>query len=331
MRGSFRKSHAEEEEESAFVSMTDMTVSFLFIVMILLAFFASQFSDDDSVPRVQLEQMREQRDLARDELQLAQEEIARLEELLSQMEEQRDEALRTVDAQREEIEELLRRIAELEARIEELRERDPLEAYMARAAAARLKILEDLRDRLRVDFPGLMIEISAESDALRFQGEGLFQTARWDLQPQSREIVETIALRLEEILPCYTLGPSSSWSQGCNPSHAIIEAVQIEGHTDAEGPELSNLQLSTNRANATFAAMIERAPNLDEHLNYRDQPVLSVAGYGEMRPVATNDTSEGRSTNRRIDLRIIMHTPARSEEIETIQKSLRGAADGGAP
>lgn len=284
MRGSFRKSYSDEEDDSAFVSMTDMTVSFLFIVIILLAFFASQFNDEDKVPRSQLNEMREQRDEARTKLSAANKEIQRLLKL---------------------------------------QKRDPLEAYIARAAAARLKILMDLRARLLVDFPNLMIEISAESDALRFQGEGLFETGRSDLKPEPRQIVETIAERLDAILPCYTLGPASSWSRGCNAGHAIIEAVQIEGHTDSQGKKLSNLTLSTSRANATFAAMIERAPKLDEHLNYRNQPVMSVAGYGQMRPVATNDTVEGRSTNRRIDLRIIMYSPALSNEIELIRRRLR--------
>ena len=41
----------EEEEDSAFVPMTDMTVSFLFIVMVLLAFFASQLHDPNKVTR----------------------------------------------------------------------------------------------------------------------------------------------------------------------------------------------------------------------------------------------------------------------------------------
>ncbi|WP_430512064.1 hypothetical protein [Pannonibacter phragmitetus] len=54
MRASSRRTHQEEEEESAFVSMTDMTVSFLFIVILLLAFFASQYSDTDQVPRSEL-------------------------------------------------------------------------------------------------------------------------------------------------------------------------------------------------------------------------------------------------------------------------------------
>ena len=66
MRGAFRRHQREEEEESAFVSMTDMTVSFLFVVMILPAFFASRFNPKESVPKAQYDQdqSRERDDLA---------------------------------------------------------------------------------------------------------------------------------------------------------------------------------------------------------------------------------------------------------------------------
>ena len=43
-----RRRHAEEEGESVFVSMTDLTVSFLFILLVLLAFFATQIQPDES-------------------------------------------------------------------------------------------------------------------------------------------------------------------------------------------------------------------------------------------------------------------------------------------
>lgn len=57
MRAQARQSSHEEEEESAFISMTDMTVEFLLIIMILLAFFASQFRMDnlDTVPKKRFE------------------------------------------------------------------------------------------------------------------------------------------------------------------------------------------------------------------------------------------------------------------------------------
>ena len=52
MRGSSRRRHEEHEAESVLVSMTDMTVSFLLIVMILLAFFANQIRADQDEPVV---------------------------------------------------------------------------------------------------------------------------------------------------------------------------------------------------------------------------------------------------------------------------------------
>jgi len=291
MRSAFRRRSREDEEESVFVSMTDMTVSFLFILMILLAFFASLAAPEDSVSRLEHEQVVAQRD-----------------KLITQL----------AQAWRE-IEELKAEIVELKAK---LAEQNPLEKYLAQTAEVRKRILEQLRDQLQNEFPGLQIMLSAENDALRFQGDGLFESGQFLLRPDKRAIVAAIAAGLNQLLPCYTLGPSSRWSTQCNESGAIIEAVQIEGHTDSQGGAVDNLKLSTSRANETFVAMIGREPDLDKHENFNGQPVLSVAGYGMMRPIAGNDTIAGRATNRRIDLRIIMYTPTRSNEIETIRQKL---------
>ena len=274
------------------MSMTDMTVSFLFVVMILLAFFASRFNPKESVPKAQYDHVVRERDNMAAALAAANAKVASLE-------------------------------AEIKRLLAKLQEKNPLEEYLTKTANERRQILQRLRDQLKVDFPDLQVVISEENDALRFQGDGLFQSSQSILRPERRAIVEFIADRLEAILPCYALGSKSRWSNGCNNGAAIIEAVQIEGHTDSTGDDISNLRLSTERANSTFVAMTAREPGLVAHLNFRGQPVLSVAGYGKMRPVAGNDTPAGRATNRRIDLRIIMYTPSRSEEIDNIRKALR--------
>jgi flagellar motor protein MotB len=221
---------------------------------------------------------------------------------------------------------LTKKIAELETKIALLSQRNPLEDYLARSAAARMKVLVELKSLLKRDFPKLMIEISAESDALRFQGEGLFRTGESQLMDDKRAVVAAIARRLDQLLPDYTFDKAghARWDATRNPDFALIEAVQIEGHTDSEGDDMSNLHLSTARANATFVAMLAAAGRLTAYMNYKKQPVLSVAGYGEMRPVASNDTASGRATNRRIDLRIIMHTPASIADVDVIKKRLKG-------
>lgn len=315
MRGGIRVQHQEEEEESAFVSMTDMTVSFLFVVMLLLAFFASQYSESDTVSRTLYEEVVVQRDSARQQIEA-------LRNLVTEKEKIIEVQSALVERLGDEIADLKRKIAELEEVIAKSKKPDPLEAYLTRSAAERRRILETLRDQLKVDFPDLEVVISEESDALRFQGEGLFDRGVSTLKADRRAVVEKIAARLEQILPCYTLGQDKNWNVECNPSFSIIEALQIEGHTDSDGTPDSNLNLSTARANSTFTTMTASKPGLVDFHNFRNQPVLSVAGYGQMRPIRTNDTPEGKATNRRVDLRIIMYSPSRSDEIERIRESL---------
>ncbi|MBV7411124.1 OmpA family protein [Maritimibacter sp. DP1N21-5] len=317
MRAQARRISHEEEEESAFVSMTDMTVGFLFIIMILLAFFASQFKSQDVVQRREYDRVVTKLD---EQSELAEDRLKRIEELEAVVAQQKlkIEELEAVVAQQE------LRIEELEAELARLKQVDPLEEYLAQVARTRREVLYKLRDALRQDFPDLQVEISEESDALRFQGEGLFLSGRTNLTQDKASIVSRLAERLDEVLPCYTVGNASTFDVECNPAFAIVEAVQIEGHTDNEGSDSLNRELSTARANTTFFAMTSAAPDIMAHHNMKDQPVLSVAAYGPDRPVATNDTLEGRATNRRIDLRFIMVTPRDTDGITAIKNMLVG-------
>lgn len=294
MRRLGRNRAQAEEEESVFVTMTDMTISFLLIIMILLAFFATQISDDETIPLTAYERVRQERDDLRGEN----------EELKAQ------------------ISELKAEIAWLEREIEQLRVVNPLEAYLSQAIDQRREFLVDLRDRLLVEFPELQVVISPEQDALRFQGEGLFRSGSSQLEPRQREIVDTMGRLLDEILVCFTLGERAVRGPDCDSGNALIEAVQIEGHTDSDGSDLNNLRLSTDRANATLLVMLDEDRTILAHKNLRGQPVMSVSGYGEMRPIETNESPEGKAANRRIDLRIIMYAPSTVEEVEEVGRRL---------
>jgi len=134
---------------------------------------------------------------------------------------------------------------------------------------------------------------------------------------------------LDEILACFTLGDRANRGPGCDSGNALIEAVQIEGHTDTDGSDLSNLRLATDRANATLLVMLDDDRIILAHENQRGQPVMSVSGYGEMRPIAPNDTLEQKASNRRIDLRIIMYAPSTVEEVEEIGRRLDALREAG--
>ncbi len=68
--------------------------------------------------------------------------------------------------------------------------------------------------------------------------------------------------------------------------------VDVEGHTDSLGDDSYNQQLSQRRAQAVVDLLV------NEHGIARER--LQPVGYGETRPVASNDTAEGRAENRRV-------------------------------
>lgn len=76
--------------------------------------------------------------------------------------------------------------------------------------------------------------------------------------------------------------------------------IEIAGHTDAQGGEDSNMRLSLGRAEAVLTAMQEA-----------ELPVQNMVaqGYGETRPIAENDTQEGREANRRIEMTLLSPDP----------------------
>jgi OOP family OmpA-OmpF porin len=70
-------------------------------------------------------------------------------------------------------------------------------------------------------------------------------------------------------------------------------AVTIEGHTDWDGTNEHNLDLSQRRAAAVVSWLVERGIPATR---------LRPVGVGESRPMADNDTSAGRALNRRVEV-----------------------------
>ena len=77
-----------------------------------------------------------------------------------------------------------------------------------------------------------------------------------------------------------------------NPSMTLT----IEGHTDNIGGDEKNMELSEARATAIKSYLTTRG--------IPEQSII-VLFYGENRPVAPNDTEEGRASNRRTEFEII--------------------------
>ncbi len=76
--------------------------------------------------------------------------------------------------------------------------------------------------------------------------------------------------------------------------------IEISGHTDSVGTAQYNIKLSTERAQAVKTYLVNKGCNPKQ---------LVVKGYGFSKPVATNQTEEGRQKNRRVEFKVIGTLP----------------------
>ena len=134
--------------------------------------------------------------------------------------------------------------------------------------------------RVHLERRGIVISIS---------DNGNFDSGSAEIRPDCIVMLDTIATSLT------TIG----------------NQLRIEGHADnvpintARFP--SNMELSTARSQAVWYRMVA---------NHGMSPSdVSVSGYGEWRPVASNDTPEGRARNRRVDIIVLDPSIARVEPL----------------
>jgi outer membrane protein OmpA-like peptidoglycan-associated protein len=131
----------------------------------------------------------------------------------------------------------------------------------------------DIREKLK-DTENLSVRETEQGIALNLNNI-LFDVDSDQLRPEAIKALETVKKILEKY-----------------PDREI----RIEGHTDNTGGRNYNMDLSTRRAKSVLNHLLEKGLNGDR---------MSYRGYGETKPVAPNDTEEGRAQNRRVEILIV--------------------------
>lgn len=235
---------------------------------------------DDSAERAAQERQRQEEARQREAQQ--READARARAQLEAERERRLRAERAAEAQRLEAERLRAQQTERE-----------LEA--ARVAQEQLAHeLEEERARAREREEAFAAQEKARLEAEQHARRALEQVA--NVRQEARGLVVTLAAPILFAFDDANLLPSAK-----QRLDVIADALRasgndfflVEGHTDAKGSDSYNVDLSRRRAESVRSYFMSRGVPAEQ---------IRAYGYGEHRPVASNDSPEGRANNRRVEI-----------------------------
>ncbi|MDN5200930.1 OmpA family protein [Fulvivirgaceae bacterium BMA10] len=129
-------------------------------------------------------------------------------------------------------------------------------------------------EELRNDLKGAKVERIGEGIKITFDSGLMFDVNSYGLKSQTKTNLTDLSATLNKY-------PDTN--------------VLIEGHTDSSGASEYNQKLSDQRAGSVSSYLISKgvAPSR-----------LTTMGYGEMQPIADNETANGREQNRRVEVAI---------------------------
>ena len=113
--------------------------------------------------------------------------------------------------------------------------------------------------------------IEANSLLITLDSGVLFDVDKYDVRPKAEEVLKNLAIVLKEM---------------------DVKNFEIDGHTDSDGSDEYNQVLSEKRANSVKNFLVSQGVTAE----------ITTKGYGESKPVASNDTAEGKQKNRRVEI-----------------------------
>jgi len=134
---------------------------------------------------------------------------------------------------------------------------------------------QEAKLRAQLQGTGVSVTRSGDNIILNMPGNITFATNSADINASFYPVLNSVALVLKEF---------------------DKTVVDVAGHADSTGSDQMNLELSQRRAGSVTAYLSNQGIN--------PQRLIAV-GYGESRPIASNDTPEGRAQNRRVEITLV--------------------------
>jgi len=181
-------------------------------------------------------------------------------------------------------------------------------AGLSKARSEEIKKLEPARDLLQkslvseISEKKVKLEVGSRGLVITFVAEVLFDSGKTELREEAFEVLNKVADVLKVNL--------------------TDRSIAVEGHTDNEPIKhsgwKSNWELSTARATSVLHYLVDE----------KSLPPKKIAatGYGEYRPIASNDIKEGQQQNRRVEI-VLLPKDVSKIELETLDELKKKEAE----
>lgn len=148
-------------------------------------------------------------------------------------------------------------------------------AVVGGAAGATIgRYMDKQAEEIEADLEGAEVERVGEGIKITFDSGLLFDVNKYSLKQATKDNL----IELSQTLQKYE-----------------DTKILVEGHTDASGSDELNQTLSENRAKAVADYIVSLGV---------ERSRITTTGYGESQPVASNETTEGKAANRRVEMAI---------------------------
>ena len=145
--------------------------------------------------------------------------------------------------------------------------------FKGKTSEVEAKPLEKIEKFPRLKMVPPVPSVEANSLLITLDSGILFDVDKYDVRPEAERALASLATVLKE---------------------ANVKAFEVDGHTDSDAGDKHNQILSENRANAVKNFLASQGITAE----------ITIKGYGKTRPVASNDTPEGKQKNRRVEILI---------------------------
>ncbi len=134
---------------------------------------------------------------------------------------------------------------------------------------------QEAKLRAQLQGTGVSVTRNGNNIILNMPGNVTFQTNSADINAAFYPVLNSVGIVLKEF------------------DKTIVD---VAGHADSTGPDDKNMELSQRRAGSVSSYLAAQGINTQR---------LVTTGYGETRPIASNDTVEGRQQNRRVEITLV--------------------------